>query len=145
MAPPQQTTAQAHGVARSKKSAAKIRDAQSASRKHVSTDVEDVVADRVTQHHDLGPWQETPNSSRVSRLRYDYLNRAIQVQWRNNKNHGYIYEDVPYEGFRGFARVVSKGRYINSTLNGYSYRPMTVDEVDAPSNDRRGLVSRARP
>ena len=93
---------------------------------------------------DLSPWAETPSSSRVSRYRYDYTNRTIQVQWRNNLNHGYLYQDVPYEDYRSFARVVSKGRYVNSTLNGYPYRLMTVDEVSAPSNEDRGIVSRAR-
>jgi hypothetical protein len=108
------------------------------------------VADRDTEgpamaaRFDLGPWAETPSSSRVSRYRYDYSNRAVQVQWRNNYNHGYIYQDVPYEDYRSFARVVSKGRYVNSTLNGYPYRVMTVDEVSAPSNEHRNLVSRAR-
>jgi hypothetical protein len=93
---------------------------------------------------DLGPWAETPASTRVSRYRYDYTNRAVQVQWRNNKNHGYVYEGVPYEDYRSFARVVSKGKYVNSTLNGFAYRTMTVDEVSAPSNEQRRSVSRAR-
>lgn len=94
--------------------------------------------------HDLSPWTETPNSSRVSRYRYDYLNDAIQCQWRNQKNHGYIYLEVPYEGFRSFARAASKGRHINSTLNSYEYRLMSPEELDAPSNDNRGLTSRVR-
>lgn len=91
--------------------------------------------------HDLGPWAETPVSSRVSRYRYDYMNRALQVQWRNNKNHGYIYLDVPYEGYRSFARVASKGKFVNSSLNLYDYRLMTTDEVEAPSNERRSTLS----
>jgi hypothetical protein len=94
--------------------------------------------------HDLSPWAETPQSTRVSRYRYDHLNKALQVQWRNNKNRGYIYLEVPYETYRNFARVVSKGRRINTDLNDYDYRVMTVDEVDAPSNISRGLTSRTR-
>jgi hypothetical protein len=94
--------------------------------------------------HDLSPWAETPSSSRVSRYRYDHLNNAIQVQWRNNKNHGYIYLEVPYEGYRSFARAASKGKRINSDLNSYSYRLMSPEELDAPSNDNRGLTSRVR-
>jgi|SRR6478752_190725 len=94
--------------------------------------------------HDLTPWAETPNSSRVSRYRYDHLNKALQVQWRNNKNRGYIYLEVPYEEYRSFARVVSKGRRINVPLNQYDYRVMTPEEVDAPSNAGRGLASRIR-
>jgi hypothetical protein len=93
---------------------------------------------------DLGPWIETPNSTRVQRYRYDYYNRALQLQWTNNKNHGYIYEDMDYEGYRGFARAVSKGVRVNSHLNSFSYRLMNPDEVDAPSNSRyRQGVSRA--
>jgi hypothetical protein len=50
--------------------------------------------------HDLTAWIETPASSRVSGFRYDHMNQALQVSWRNNSNHGYIYLDVPYESFR---------------------------------------------
>ena len=94
--------------------------------------------------HDLSPWAETPKSSRVSRYRYDYQNSAIQVQWRNNKNHGYIYLEVPVEGYQAFARAASKGKHINFPLNTYDYRLMTSDEVQAPSNSERGLTSRVR-
>lgn len=96
-----------------------------------------------TTRFDLGPWAESPASSRVAAYRYDYLNQAIQVTWRNQKNHGYIYEDRNYETFRSFARAVSKGKYIN--LLGPPYRLMDPDEVQAPSNDRRtGIQSRVR-
>ena len=96
------------------------------------------------QAHDLGPWIETPSSSRVSRFRFDHLQRQLQVQWRNNKGHGYIYDGVDYEGYRSFARVVSKGKYINSTLNGLTKWPMEL-EHELPSNEkRRGLGSRLR-
>ena len=67
--------------------------------------------------HDLTPWSETPKSSRVSRYRYDYQNAAIQVQWRNNKNHGYIYLEVPEEGYLAFVRAASKGKHINTPLS----------------------------
>ena len=110
---------------------------------HAGTYVHDEAYNEVM--HDLGPWIETPSSSRVSQFRYDHMNRALQVQWRNNKNHGYIYMDVDYDGYRSFGRVVSKGRHINSTLNNYPYRLMTPEEVQAPSNeDRRGISSRIR-
>lgn len=95
---------------------------------------------------DLGPWVETPNSSRVSRYRYDYENRALQLQWSNNKNHGYVYRDVEYEDFRGFVRAMSKGQRVNSHLNQFDYDLMSPDEVDAPSNVERfgrGPTSRA--
>lgn len=103
---------------------------------------------------DLGPWIETPNSSRVSAYRYDYLNDSMQVQWKNGKraqNGPSSPTDVPatmyggladggtpidYEGFRRFARAISKGRAVNTILNGYGYRGMSVDELGADSNDR---------
>jgi hypothetical protein len=95
--------------------------------------------------HDLTPWIESPGSTRVSAYRYDYLNDALQVTWRNNKNHGYIYLGVPYEGFRSFARAASKGKNINSHLNTYEYRMMDAEELEAPSNpERSGVVSRQR-
>jgi hypothetical protein len=94
---------------------------------------------------DLGPWAETPSSTRVASYRYDYMNRETQVTWRNGNNPGYAYMNMNYEDFRRFARVVSKGKYINSTLDGYGYRKLTPDEVSAPTNPkRRGTVSRAR-
>jgi KTSC domain len=95
--------------------------------------------------HDLGPWIETPKSSRVSAFRYDYLNNAVQVTWRNG-GKPYIYLEVPYEGFRSFARVASKGRHINSALEHFGgFRDMTPQEADAPSNaERKSLTSRVR-
>ena len=95
------------------------------------------------QQFDLSPWVESPSSSRVSRFRYDHANNAVQVQWTNQKGHGYIYNDLDYEAYRLFARAVSKGKKINTYLNGYPYRMMTDSEVQAPSNStRRGLQSR---
>lgn len=95
--------------------------------------------------HDLGPWVETPKSSRVSAFRYDYLNRALQVTWRNNSNHGYIYLEVPHEEYRGMTRIASKGRFVNNHLNSYEYRLMTPDELQAASNSQRQqLTSRVR-
>lgn len=92
---------------------------------------------------DLSPWTETSGSTRVSRFRYDHANREVQVQWRNNIGDGYVYEDVDYEQYRQFARAVSKGRKINTFLNGFPYRPMNGPEVNAPSNpNRKGLTSR---
>lgn len=94
--------------------------------------------------HDLGPWIETPASSRVSRFRFDHLQRQLQVQWRNGKNAGYIYENIDYDGYRAFARVASKGKYINRVLNDKVYHRM-VGEEEYPSNEkRRGLGSRVR-
>ena len=103
---------------------------------------------------DLGPWIETPNSSRVARYRYDYLNDSMQVEWTNGirsqsgpssptAHHATIYgaladggTPIDYEGFRRFARAVSKGRAVNSILNGFGYRGVSVDEIQASSNPR---------
>jgi hypothetical protein len=93
--------------------------------------------------HDLTPWVETPSSTRVSRYRYDFATREIQVQWRNNKNDGYIYRGADYETYRSFARAVSKGKQINRDLNGLEYAPIDPEELNAPSNTRyKGLSSR---
>jgi len=97
------------------------------------------------EKYDLAPWIEVPSSTRVSRHRYDHLNRAVQVQWRNNKNQGYIYLDVQYESYRAFARAASTGKAINNILNAFEYRPMTPDEYSAGSNtNRKGVQSRVR-
>ena len=104
--------------------------------------------DELPYDHDkfnLSPWVETPSSSRVSRFRYDHANKTIQVQWRNNKNVGYIYDgpNMNYEAYRRFARAASKGKKINEYLNDFEYRPMTPEEATMTSNSRyRGLQSR---
>ena len=95
------------------------------------------------KNHDIGPWAESPQSSRVSRYRYDYATQQLQVQWTNGKNHGYVYEAVDRDGYQRFARAASKGKFVNRILNGHPYRLMTVDEVNVPSNpSRRALTSR---
>lgn len=110
---------------------------------------------------DFGPWIETPNSTRVSKYRYDYLNDSMQVLWTNGKRAqsgpssptavpGTVYgqmangEAISYDMFRGFARAVSKGKSVNSMLNNWGYRGMSTDERDAPSNGRYRAPSRTR-
>jgi len=96
--------------------------------------------------HDLGPWVETPASSRVDAFRYDYQNNALQMTWRNGRP-AYIYLGVPYETYRSFARAASKGRYINTAADGNlsNYRIMTPEEEAAPSNaERKAITSRVR-
>ena len=84
----------------------------------------------------------TPSSSRVKAYRFDHLQRQLQVTWRNEKNEGYL-RGCRLEGYRAFARVASKGKYINRILNNYTYRPMNSTEYEAPSNERRkGIGSR---
>ena len=122
----------------------KVAGSQAGARKkvHAGAYVLDEAFDEAA--HDLGPWIETPKSTRVSAFRYDYHNNAIQVEWRNG-GPAYIYLEVPYEGFRSFARAASKGRAINSNLDNFGYRKMTPEEESAPSNaERRAITSRVR-
>jgi len=124
---------------------AKVAKGQSRTRQKVHAG--EYIHDEVYEggRHDLTEWAETPKSSRVEAYRYDHANNALQVTWRNNANHGYIYLEVPYERYRSFARAASKGKYVNSALNGFEYRLMDPDEVQAPSNPaRRGITSRVR-
>jgi len=123
---------------------ARVRKAQPAEDLPEEEDEGDDNAEGETLRTDLGPWIESPRSSRVSAFRYDYMKRETQVTWRNNGNPGYAYMGMDYEAFRRFARTVSKGKYINSTLEGYGgFRRLDVDEVNAPSNPKRRGVSRS--
>jgi hypothetical protein len=121
-----------------RKVAAQAKAAESRNRRkpRVEEDTED---DDVTS--DLGPWIETPSSTRVRAFRYDYAKRETQVTWRNLKNEGCAYENMAYEDFRAFARIASKGKYINSTLTGGGFRYLTPTEASLPSNQRRRAIS----
>ena len=118
---------------------------QHASRDSAPSEVEVNAGEEAGSAHDLGPWIETPSSSRVEKFRFDHLQRQIQVTWRNGKGPGHIYENVDYEGYRSFARVASKGKHINSTLNNKVFRQIEPSELEAPSNEKRkGIGSRLR-
>lgn len=104
-----------------------------------------------TDSHDLSPWVNVsykpypssgPGSSRVSAFRYDHAAKQIQVQWQNNKNDGYIYENVNYEEYRSFARAASRGRRVNTHLNIKNYYPMQGEQTLPSNSKRRGLTSR---
>jgi hypothetical protein len=117
---------------------------QAKSNDSAPADVEEGAGERAGQAHDLGPWIETPSSTRVKRFRFDHLQRQLQVQWTNNKGPGHIYENLDYEAYRAFARVASKGKSVNSTLNNYVFQKMTGQE-ELPSNEKRkGIGSRLR-
>lgn len=92
--------------------------------------------------HDLGPWIESPGSSRMSRYRYDYAADTLQVTWANDRGHspGTVYEGVGSDIYRRMARAASKGKFVNRILDGFSYRPADPDEFDAPSNPDRSVV-----
>lgn len=136
-------------MAAKKKSAPKARIKQvgrirtTAREKHVGEDTDE---DRGEEEHDLGPWIETPQSSRVAAFRYDYLNQAVQVTWKAKKagdaGRPYIYFGVPYETFRGMVRAVSKGKYIARLGN--NYQPMEGEEDYASNGARSAPTSRRR-
>jgi hypothetical protein len=119
----------------------RIRAAQKA--KFASVDPEQ--AEEQAETHDLGPWVETPASTRVSSFRYDFANDSLQVQW-TNQGRPYIYFDISYEQYRSMVRAVSKGKFIPRLGN--NYQPMEGDHANAeelPSNGkRRAPSSRAR-
>lgn len=95
--------------------------------------------------HDLGPWIESPQSSRVSRYRYDYGTKELQVAWRNGIGHVVTtYGAADSDTYRRFARAVSKGKMVNRVLNGLPYTPATPDQIAAPSNPNRKEVQ-SRP
>lgn len=94
------------------------------------------------QQFDFGPWIESPESSRVTRYRYDYANRALQVEWKKKNGHlpGTTYMDAGSDVYRRLARSASKGKFVNRVLNGFSYRPTDPAENYAPSNPSRSTV-----
>ena len=131
-------------MAAAKPKVARVPGQQAGARKKVHAGAYSLDEAFSEEAHDLGPWVETPKSTRVSSFRYDYLNNAIQVTWRNG-GPAYIYLEVPYEGFRSFARAASKGRHINAALDHFGYRRMTPEEEHATSNaNRRAITSRVR-
>lgn len=66
-----------------------------------------------------GKWFFSPTSSRVRKYRWDGGNLAIHVVFKDGTP--WVYRNVPYSVFRGFHRAKSKGKYINSRLNGFEY------------------------
>lgn len=107
----------------------------------------------VDPQHDCGPWIEVTKSSRLTRFRYDYGTGDLQVTWRNGRGHvhtTYHVDNVPNaatgktskgdEVYRQFATAASKGRRVNTHLNGFGYHASTPDELDAPSSPKRKAV-----
>lgn len=102
--------------------------------------------------HDLGPWIEAPQSSRVAAYRYDYAAGDLQVKWQNGKGHevtayhvsGKNAAGVSHSGattYRKFAIAVSKGKYVNSTLEGFTFTSLkNSTDKDLPSNPNRRMV-----
>lgn len=58
----------------------------------------------------------------------------MHVIWMHARGApGHVYEDVPMEVYRAFAKASSPGAAVNQMLNGFSYRPISPEELNAPS------------
>lgn len=63
---------------------------------------------------------EYPASTRVQAYRYDHGRQTLQVRFVKYGS-AYEYHGVPTAVFASFASAPSKGKFINSTLNGFPY------------------------
>lgn len=64
-----------------------------------------------------------PASSRVRAYRYDFANQTLQVRF-HKYDDAYEYYGVPTAVYASFDSSPSKGRFINSTLNSFTYAPV---------------------
>lgn len=64
-------------------------------------------------------WQETPESSNLSRIGYDSGNQILMVQFKNGSLYNYY--DVPDQVYQGMRIAPSKGQYLAQNIKG-SYR-----------------------
>jgi len=87
------------------------------------------------------------HSTRVSKFRYDYGNKVIQVRWQNEKkpysNNGYLYQSFneaeTWKEYRAMMNAVSRGKQINRMNPRMWYRPMTPEEWSAgPTSRNKG-------
>lgn len=95
---------------------------------------------------------EYPSSSRVQYVRYDYDEQKLAVKFfKLGRNLGlcYVYDNVPSVIYTQFVISGSLGKYINSTLNQFSYHPADDNELQKyffgdrySSPDPAGLRSR---
>lgn len=67
------------------------------------------------------------SSSRCERARYSPSRRELQMYWTNAPDGSpyppYVYDAVPPAVWQGLTGAGSPGRYVNTTLNTYPYRP----------------------
>ena len=104
------------------------RFAKSYSRQFEEIDVGGVSSGRV---EGITDW-EMVSSSRVRAVRYDYEEQKLCVKFIKlglNLGLAYVYHDVPAVVYMQFVTSDSKGRYINSVLNQFSYAPATDEEL----------------
>lgn len=64
-------------------------------------------------------WIETPESSNISRFRYDESNRILTVEFKNGGT--YDYYDVPPIVFEQMKSAPSKGQFLAQQVKG-NYR-----------------------
>ena len=62
------------------------------------------------------------DSSRVASAQFSPARRQLIVSWTNGRQP-YIYDAVPPVVWSGFIEAGSAGRFVNTTLNTYPYRP----------------------
>lgn len=70
---------------------------------------------------------EYPDSSRVMAYQYDFDTQQLRVRFIKYRTP-WVYDNVPTTVFQAFDAAPSKGRYINSTLNYFTYRRATPGE-----------------
>jgi len=61
-------------------------------------------------------WIETPESSNISRFRYDENAMVLTVEFKNGGR--YDYYDVPIAVFEGMRGAASKGQYLAHNIKG---------------------------
>jgi len=64
-------------------------------------------------------WQETPESSNLSRIGYDSDNQILMVQFKNGSLYNYY--DVPGHVYQDMCIAPSKGQYLAQVIKG-AYR-----------------------
>lgn len=64
-------------------------------------------------------WNDTPESSTITRFAYDDANRVLKVEFKNGSLYDYF--DVPEHVFNGMRNAPSKGQYLAQQVKG-TYR-----------------------
>lgn len=64
-------------------------------------------------------WVETPESSNITRFRYDESSNILTIEFQNGGTYEYF--DVPLHVFQEMCSAASKGQYLAQYIKG-SYR-----------------------
>lgn len=65
----------------------------------------------------MSSWMSTPESSNVTRFRYEETAQILTVEFNNGSC--YDYYDVPDHIFEGMKQADSKGKYLNAEIKGH--------------------------